>query len=182
MRSSARTTLVALTASLALAGCGGGAASGGAATTPAAVTGNDAVRARLAGLEALPVDPSTEVRAMTAESSAAYCGWQTRALGANDVQASCPDGSTVRIQAACDEEAMGAMRAGMTDCPLTVGEWAACVAARRAAPCDGGFFGETLAECEAFAGCIAQAMRASQATAQGAGSEPGDPATPPAGE
>jgi hypothetical protein len=173
---SPRSARVGVVASLALAllGCGGGAASGAGATTPAEVTGNDAVRARLAGLEALPLDPSTEIRAMTAEGSLAYCGWQTRALGAEDVQASCPDGSTVRIQAACDEEAMGAMRAGMLDCALTVGEWAACVAARRATPCEGGLFGETLPECEAFAGCIARAMQASQAEAQGAGSEPAD--------
>jgi hypothetical protein len=160
----------ALTLAL-LGGCGG--ASTSAATTPMQeVVGNDAVRVRLSGLAALPVPASREVRALTDAESQAYCGWQARELGANDVEARCADGSTVRIQAACDGDAMAAMRAGFAECPVLLGEWAACVAARRAAPCDGGLFGEQLPECEAFAACIAQAMESSQASAQTAATEP----------
>ncbi len=170
----ARSHLTALgLLALASSACGGGAAESQGAAEPAAqVTGNDAVRARLAALPALPISPSLEIRAMTEESSTRYCGWQTSAFGAEGVEASCPDGSTVRIQAACDAEAMGSMREGFADCPLSVGEWAACVAARRESPCDGGLFGERLPECEAFAACIAAAMQESQEAAQTAGSEP----------
>jgi hypothetical protein len=67
---------------------------------------------------------------------------------------------------------MAAMRAGFVDCPVQLGEWAACVAARRATPCDGGLFGELLPECEAFVACIARAMQESQEAAQSSASEP----------
>lgn len=169
-----RSHLLALAVvALAASGCGGGAAESHGAAEPAAqVTGNDAVRARLAALPALPISPALEIRAMTEESSTRYCGWQTSAFGAEGVETSCPDGSTVRIQAACDAEAMGSMREGLAECPMTVGEWAACVAARRQSPCDGGLFGERLPECEAFAACIAAAMEESQEAAQSAGTEP----------
>lgn len=155
-----------------LAACGGTSASG--ATTPevAEAVGNDAVRARLASLATLPVSGAREVRGLTDDESWAYCGWQARELGDADVQASCPDGSTVRIQAACDAEAMRAMRAGLAECRMRLAEWAACVAARRATPCDGGLFGERLPECEAFAVCIAQAMVSSEEAAQSVGRAP----------
>lgn len=164
-----------LTASLALVllgACGGASASAGTMPEPVEAVGNDAVRARLASLSALPVSAAREVRVLTDDESRAYCRWQSRELGAEDVQASCPDGSTVRIQAACDVEAMAAMRAGFVDCPVQLGEWAACVAARRATPCDGGLFGEPLPECEAFVACIARAMQESQEAAQSSASEP----------
>jgi hypothetical protein len=123
------------------------------------VVGNDAVRARLAPLPALPVDPALEIRSARAEDLRAYCAWQARAIGGYDVETDCRDGARVRIAASCTDEDMDAMREGMSLCALTVGEWAACVAARRSAPCDGGMFGERLPECEALAACIAAAMQ-----------------------
>ena len=148
---------------LALALAGGLAAAvaacGAAPARPTTIVGNDAVRARLAPLPALPVDPAIEIRHAGAEDLRAYCAWQARAVGGYDVEADCREGGHVRIAAACTDEDMDAMREGMAICPLTVGEWAACVAARRSAPCDGGMFGERLPECEAFAGCIAAAMQ-----------------------
>lgn len=147
-------------ASLALLACiaAGLAACGAAPARPLTIVGNDAVRARLAPLPALPVDPALEIRSARPEELRAYCAWQARAIGGYDVETDCRDGGQVRIAAACTDQDMEAMREGMSICPLTVGEWAACVAARRSAPCDGGTFGERLPECEAFAGCIAAAM------------------------
>jgi hypothetical protein len=136
------------------------AACGGASPArPTTIVGNDAVRARLAPLPALPVDPAIEIRHARTEDLRAYCAWQARAVGGYDVETDCREGGHVRIAAACTDEDMEAMREGMSICPLTVGEWAACVAARRSAPCDGGMFGERLPECEAFASCIAAAMQ-----------------------
>jgi len=146
-----------------LAGCG--AATRDGSTAPRGeVVGNDAVRARLTALPPLPIAPSTEVRASTGGQARQYCAWQAEALGAADVSATCPDGSTVRIDAACDGPAMDAMREGFAICAMTIGEWAACVAARREAPCDGGVFGERLPECEAFAACISAAIAAEDAS------------------
>lgn len=148
-----RASLVALASSLALLGCGS------SAPRPAAMaSGNEAVRARLASLPELTFPADREIRAATAEEVRAYCTWQARAVGGYDVEASCADGSSVRIAAACTDRDNDAMREGMAICAITLGEWAACVAARRAAPCDGGLFGERLPECEAFAGCIEAAM------------------------
>jgi hypothetical protein len=142
-------------------GCGGG---GGRVQTPSPeVVGNEAVRARLTALPALPIAPSLEVRRASASELHDYCVWEARAIGGYDVEAECRDGSTAHIAAACSDEDMAAMREGLLECPMTVGEWAACVAARRGAPCDGGTFGERLSECEAFASCIAAAMAASEA-------------------
>ncbi len=144
-----------------------GAAGGDGTSAPRAeVVGNDAVRTRLAALPPLPIAPSTEVRAATGGQARLYCGWQADALGAADVSASCPDGSTVRIDAACDGPAMDAMREGFAICAMTIGEWAACVAARRETPCDGGAFGERLPECEAFAACISAAIAAQDASSE----------------
>lgn len=143
---------------VALLACGV-AACGAAAPRPRPVVGNDAVRERLAPLPELPVDPTLEVRAAELEELRTYCAWQARAVGGYDVEASCPDGGTVRIAAACADDDLRAMREGLSACPMTIGEWAACVAARRASPCEGGVFGERLAECEAFAGCITAALQ-----------------------
>lgn len=147
-----------------LAGCGAGGASG--STAPRAeIVGTDAVRARLGALPPLPIAPSIEVRAASGSDARRYCDWQAEALGATDVTATCPDGSTVRIDAACDGPAMDAMREGFAICPMTLGEWGACVAARRETPCEGGVFGERLPECEAFAACISAAIEAEDAAA-----------------
>jgi hypothetical protein len=137
-------------------GCG---ASGGESLTPRApIVGNAAVRARMASLPEPTFAASTEIRAASMEDLRAYCAWQARAIGSYDVEAACRDGSQVRIATACGEEDLEAMHEGMAICALTIGEWAACVAARREEPCEGGVFGERLPECEAFAGCIAAAM------------------------
>ncbi len=147
-------TLLALAGPV--AGCG---ASSSDATTPRApIVGNEAVRARMASLPEPTFPASTEIRAASMDDLRAYCAWQARAIGSYDVEAACRDGSQVRIATACGEDDLEAMHEGMAICALTIGEWAACVAARREEPCEGGVFGERLPECEAFAGCIAAAM------------------------
>ncbi|MFN7701415.1 MAG: hypothetical protein ACK5U8_26215 [Deltaproteobacteria bacterium] len=133
-------------------------ACGGASARPARIVGNDAVHARLGPLPPLPIDPALEIRRASVRDLRAFCGWQARAVGAYDVETTCRDGARVRIASACSDEDLDAMREGLAICALTVGEWAACVAARRDAPCEGGLFGERLPECEAFTACIAAAM------------------------
>lgn len=136
-------------------------------TTPRApIVGNAAVRARMASLPAPTFAASTEIRAASMEDLRAYCAWQARAIGSYDVEAACRDGSNVRIATACAEDDLEAMHEGMAICPLTIGEWAACVAARRESPCEGGMFGERLPECEAFAACIAAAMEEGEGTTE----------------
>lgn len=142
------------------AGCGAGAAE---RRVEPALVGNDAVRARLVGLPSLPPTPATEVRHARMTELRAYCVWEARTLGGHDLDAQCPDGHTVHLAATCTDDDMRAMREGLSECALTVGEWAACVASRRASPCEGGELGERLPECEAFAGCIVAALAAAEA-------------------
>lgn len=151
--------VVVLGGLLALVGCGGAPAAGESSRP----VGNDAVLARLASQPALPVAASLEVRTLRDGDVEAVCRWQGRALGSETFQAECPDGSVVRLDDHCDRALVRSMREALASCPMTLGEWEACILARRDAPCSGGTFGEALPECEALALCIAQAIEADEA-------------------
>lgn len=163
-----------LGALLVLAACGGGGggtqaessdhgSSAGAET--GALPGNAAVQTRLAHLPAPPIAWTTTMRDVTVEQATAMCPWARENIGADPVEAQCPDGSTTRVGGAgeCNAEhsveqahQMGAY------CPITVGEFVACQIGMREHPCDGGMLGASLPECEAFAACIAASIQAAQ--------------------
>lgn len=123
------------------------------ASTEDALPGNAAVRARLAALPAPPRPWSTVAASLTPADFAELCPYMRANLHLEGGSVTCPDGSTVTIDAHdCESEAM-ATAARTLPCAISWGEIAACRLAMVEHPCDGGSMGENLEECQAFDAC-----------------------------
>lgn len=148
--------------------CGGPSSSSGSTSSSSGgeLVGNAAVRARLAALPPPPIPWSTRLSELTLEQATAMCPYSDANVGTTPVEAACPDGSNVTVGGApCDPGRAASMSQQVgTSCTLNMGELIACQLALRARPCDGGLLGGNLAECETFAGCIAEALQAAQSS------------------